>query len=287
MLEKCIVTGFADEIHVRLDVQLEVIGDLGQKYIELRGADGINIADMTMEQAKMFKIKLDAKGVKVSALGSPIGKVGITDDFAPHFEKFKHVVELAKVFETPYIRMFSFYMHSDKPAEVFREEVLKRMGRMVEYAKEKNVVLLHENEKGIYGENAARCKELMDAYYGDHFKCIFDFANFVQCKQDTLEAYELLKPYIHYLHIKDAMWENGEVVPAGMGNGNVKEILSMLSESGYEGFLSLEPHLADFAGLQMLEREEDMQDKATNKVEEKKGAFAYRIAYDSLTKLCK
>ncbi|MBR3823806.1 MAG: sugar phosphate isomerase/epimerase [Lachnospiraceae bacterium] len=287
MLNKCIITGFADEIHRDLDVQLEIIGDLGQKYIELRGADGINIADMTMEQAKMFKMKLNAKGVKISALGSPIGKVGITDDFVSHFEKFKHVVELAKVFETSYIRMFSFYMHSDKPAEVFREEVLKRMGKMVEYAKEQNVVLLHENEKGIYGENAARCKELMEAFYGDHFKCIFDFANFVQCKQDTLEAYEMLKPYIHYLHIKDAMWENGEVVPAGMGDGNVKQILEMLDAEGYEGFLSLEPHLADFAGLQMLEREEDMQDKATNKVEEKKGAFAYRLAFDSLVKLMK
>lgn len=287
MLEKCIITGFADEIHRDLDVQLEVIGKLGQKYIELRGADGINVADMTMEQACEFKARLDAQGVKVSALGSPIGKIGITDDFAPHFEKFKHVVALTKVFETPYIRMFSFYMHSDKPAEVFREEVHKRMAQMVEYAKEQNVVLLHENEKGIYGENAARCKELMEAFYGDNFKCIFDFANFVQCKQDTKEAYELLKPYIHYLHIKDAMWENGEVVPAGMGSGNVKEILSTLDASGFEGFLSLEPHLANFAGLKMLEREEDMQDKAVNKVEEEKGALAYRLAFDSLVKLCK
>lgn len=287
MLEKCIITGFADEIHRDLDVQLEVIGELGQKYIELRGADGINVADMTMEQAYDFKARLDAQGVKVSALGSPIGKIGITDDFAPHFEKFKHVVELAKVFETPYIRMFSFYMHSDKPTEVFREEVHKRMAQMVEYAKEQNVVLLHENEKGIYGENAARCKELMDAFYGENFKCIFDFANFVQCKQETMEAYELLKPYIHYLHIKDAMWENGEVVPAGMGDGKVKEILGLLDASGFEGFLSLEPHLTNFAGLEMLEREEDMQGKAVHKAEEKKGAFAYRLAFDSLVKLCK
>lgn len=287
MLEKCVITGFADEIHRDFDVQLEVIGELGQNYIELRGADGINVADMTMEQAYEFKACMDARGVKVSALGSPIGKIGITDDFAPHFEKFKHVVELTKVFETPYIRMFSFYIPSDKPAEEYSEEVLARLGQMVEYAKEQKVVLLHENEKGIYGENATRCKELMDAFYGEHFKCIFDFANFVQCKQDTMEAYEMLHPYIHYLHIKDAMWENGEVVPAGMGDGNVKEILSRLDASGFEGYLSLEPHLANFAGLQMLEREEDMQGKAINKVEEKKGAYAYRLAFDSLVKLCR
>lgn len=287
MLEKCIITGFADEIHRDFDVQLEVIEELGQKYIELRGADGINVADMTMENALDFKARMDVKGIKVSALGSPIGKIGIMDDFEPHFEKFKHVVDLAKVFETPYIRMFSFYIPSDKPAEEYRAEVLHRLGQMVAYAKEHQVILLHENEKGIYGEDAARCKELMDAFYGEHFKCIFDFANFVQCKQDTMEAYEVLKPYIHYLHIKDAMWGNGEVVPAGMGDGRVKEILSFLDMSGFEGYLSLEPHLASFAGLEMLEREEDMQGKAVHKAEAKKGAFAYRLAFDSLVKLCK
>ncbi len=287
MLEKCIITGFADEIHRDFDVQLALLAKLGQKYIELRGADGINIADMTMDNAADFKARMDAQGVKVSALGSPIGKIGITDDFEPHFEKFKHVVELAKFFETPYIRMFSFYMPSGSKAEEYRGEVMTRMSRMVEYAKEQGVVLLHENEKGIYGEDAAGCKELMDAFYGENFKCIFDFANFVQCKQDTMEAYELLKDYIHYLHIKDARWENGEVVPAGQGDGRVAEILGLLDALGFAGFLSLEPHLSNFAGLAQLEREEDMQGKAVEKMEENKGAIAYQLAHRSLCELLK
>lgn len=287
MLETCKITGFADEIHRDLDVQLQVLAELGQKYIELRGADGINIADMTMENAADFKARMDAQGVKVSALGSPIGKIGITDDFEPHFEKFKHVVELAKFFETSYIRMFSFYLPHDCKKEEYREEVMARMARMVDYARQQGVVLLHENEKGIYGEDALGCKDLMEQFYGESFKCIFDFANFVQCRQDTMEAYELLKNYIHYFHIKDAMWENGEVVPAGKGDGQVAIILGLMEDKGFEGFLSLEPHLTNFAGLAQLEREEDMQGKAVEKLEEKKGAIAYELAHRSLCELLK
>lgn len=146
-------------------------------------------------------------------------------------------------------------MPEGEEPDKFRDEVMRRMDRMVEYAAGRNVVLLHENEKGIYGDSAARCLDLMKLFYGDHFRCTFDFANFVQCGQDTLEAYEMLRPYISYIHVKDALRENGDVVPAGAGDGNVAEILNRLDEEGYAGFLSLEPHLADFAGLKSLEKE--------------------------------
>ena len=103
-------------------------------------------------------------------------------------------------------------------------------------------MLLHENEKGIYGERAAECKKLLDAFGGKSFKAVFDFANFVQAKQDTMEAYELLKDHIAYVHVKDAVWESGAVVPAGMGDGQMAEILKKMLSDGYRGFLSLEPH---------------------------------------------
>lgn len=253
MLNKCRISGFADEIDKSMDVQLELLGKLGVKYIEFRSGDGIGVADYTNEQAKALKEKLDAAGVKVSAVGSPIGKIMITDDFAPHFEVYKHVVELAKIFDTPYIRMFSFFIPEGEDPAQYKDEVMSRIKQFVDYAVEQNVILLHENEKGIYGDVAPRCLELMQNFYGDHFKCTFDFANFVQCKQNTLEAYELLKDYVTYVHIKDALWDTAQVVPAGMGDGNVKEILSRLDAAGYEGFLSLEPHLADFAAFKSLE----------------------------------
>lgn len=272
-----IISGFADEIDKDFDKQLAVVKRLGITHIELRGAYGRGVDSYTLEEAAGLKEKLDAAGVSVSAIGSPIGKIGIRDEFEPHFEKFRHVVDLAKLFNTRYIRMFSFYTKDEKPEET-RDEVLSRLSRLVSYAEQQNVVLLHENEKGIYGDNAERCLDLMLKLYGEHFKCTFDFANFVQCGQETLAAYEMLKPYIEYVHIKDAVMADGHVVPAGQGDGHVEEILKKLRESGFHGYLSLEPHLASFEGLKNLE--ENPEKKAMTD-----GEAAFTIAAEALEQI--
>ncbi len=274
MLEQCKISGFADEIASSFEEQLRVLTELGQKYLELRGADGIGVADLTKEKAAQLKERLHEAGIGVSAIGSPIGKIGVRDDFEPHFESYKRIVELAHHFETPYIRMFSFYL-PDGDAESFRDEVFERMERFVEYAGKEDVILLHENEKGIYGAMAQQCRALFEQFYGAHFQGIFDFANFVQCRQDTREAYEMLKPYIVYFHIKDALWENGEVVLPGEGDGALAEILEKADRQGYAGFLSLEPHLFHFQGFDKLEN-----GNAAKK--EGNGALAFRAAHRSL-----
>lgn len=278
MLDQCKMTGFADEIDSRFDVQLQVLGELGQKYIELRGADGTGVADIGMEKAAELKKKMADQGVGVSAIGSPIGKIGINDDFAPHFESYKHIVELAQFFDAPYIRMFSFYLPEEKETEKYREQVFERMGRMIDYAKAEKVTLLHENEKGIYGAMAPECRRLLDEFYGEHFQGIFDFANFVQCRQDTLEAYQLLEPYIRYIHVKDAVWDSGEVVLPGQGDGHLAEIFAKLDAKGFDGFLSMEPHLFHFAGLDKLEKDPGAK-------KESNGIAAYKAAYRSLREL--
>lgn len=280
ILKNCRISCFADEIDASVEKQIALLKELGIKWVEFRSGDGKSIADYTAEEAAALKKKLDENGIGVSAIGSPIGKIGIEDDFAPHFEKFKQVAALAEILGTRYIRMFSFYMPKDREPSEFREEVLRRLRCLAEYAAEKNLVLLHENEKGIYGDNAERCLDLMQELYGDHFKCTFDFANFVQCNQETLPAYEMLKPYISYIHVKDALFENGMVVPGGEGDGHLKEIFEKLDQSGFEGFLSLEPHLADFAGLHNLE-----QDAAKRGRSDQEAAFCQ--AYEALQKLLK
>lgn len=272
-LNGCPISCFADEIDASVDKQIALLKELGIKWVEFRSGDGKSIADYTLEEARALKEKLDANGIGVSAVGSPIGKIGITDEFAPHLEKFKHITELAEILGTRYIRMFSFYIPEEQDAAVYRDEVLGRLRQLIACAADRNLILLHENEKGIYGDNAERCLDLMKELYGDHFKCTFDFANFVQCGQNTLEAYELLKPYIFYIHVKDALWESGEVVPAGEGSGNLAEIFTKLDQEGFAGYLSLEPHLTDFAGLKDLE-----QDAAKRGRSDQEAAFceAYR-----------
>ena len=278
ILTKCPVSCFADEIDVSVDKQIALLQELGIGWIEFRSGDGKGVADYTEKEAEMLMSRLSANGIRISAVGSPIGKIDITQDFEPHFETYRHIVELAGILDTSFIRMFSFFMPEGEEPDKFRDEVMRRTDRMVEYAAGRNVVLLHENEKGIYGDSADRCLDLMKLFYGDHFRCTFDFANFVQCGQDTLEAYEMLRPYISYIHVKDALRENGDVVPAGTGDGNVAEILNRLDEKGYAGFLSLEPHLADFAGLKSLEKEVKERGRTD-------GEEAFCTAYRALEKL--
>ncbi len=278
-MEHIILSGFSDEIAPELDLQLAAIREWGLSHIELRAADGVNVSDFSTEKVKEVKNKLAGAGVSVSSIGSPIGKIGIEEDFAPHLEKLKRTLEIQKELGAPYLRMFSFYIPQGRAPEDFREEVLDRVGRMVEEAGRWDSVLLHENEKGIYGDSAPRCKELLEAFYGPHFKAVFDFANFVQVGQQTLPAYELLKPYVEYVHVKDAQWGTGAVVPAGQGDGHVKDILTDLIGGGWKGFLSLEPHLTDFAGLAALEQDPQKRGSALD------GKSAWKLALDSLQEI--
>ena len=266
------ISCFADEIAESLDRQIAVLQELNIRWIELRSADGINVADFTPEYARQVKKKLDHAGIKVSAIGSPIGKIGIEDDFVSHMKTFNNITHLANVFETPYIRIFSFYMPENKSPQICREQVMRRTEQLVKEAAHNRLILLHENEKQIYGDNAARCLDLMNHFAGENFRCTFDFANFVECGQNTLEAYQMLKPYLEYVHIKDALQDTKEIVPAGMGDGQLPTILSLLEDSGYQGFFSLEPHLANFSGLNNLEQNVTL--RAENDTEK-----AFRLAY--------
>lgn len=275
MWEGIVLSGFADEIDPQLDKQIEVLKKLGMNHIEMRGVNGKGLVEYSLEEAKAIKKQLDAEGFHLSSMGSPIGKIKITEDFAPHMELFKHTVELAHEMETPNIRMFSFFMPEGESYEPYRGKVMEQLGRLVDYASSHGIVLLHENEKEIYGDKACRCAEIMKEFYGSHMKAVFDFANFVQCEQDTLEAYEMMKPYIGYVHIKDALWSDASVVPAGMGDGHVEEILKLLKAGGYQGYLSLEPHLSDFTGFSALEHNSEQKKKLD-------GEEAFTLAHQAL-----
>lgn len=274
-MKKLLISGFSDEISPNFDEQLATVREFGLSHIELRAADDINVSELSQEKLREIKEKLSAAGVSVSSIGSPLGKISIEDDFAAHMEKLKRTLEIQKELNAPYIRMFSFYLPKGAP-EQYRDEVFERVNAMIEEAARWESVLLHENEKQIYGDNAARCLELMKEFYGEHFRAVFDFANFVEVGQDTLEAYELLRPYIEYVHIKDALSAEKKVVPVGYGDGNVKQILSSLIGEGWHGFLSMEPHLTDFAGLAALEQNAQHRNSAMD------GKSAWKLALDSL-----
>ncbi len=239
---------FADESNAFIDQQIETLKRNSIPYLEIRNVDNVNIAKITLEKAKEVKSKLDANGLAVWSLGSPYGKIKITDDFAPHLDEFKYGLELSHELGAKCIRLFSFYEADDSARDI----VMERLTAFIEAAKGSGIVLCHENEKGIYGDIASRCLDIHKTL--PELKCVFDPANFIQSGQDTKEAWELLKDYIYYMHIKDALWD-GKIVPAGHGDGNIPYLVKEYSKQG-GGIMTLEPHLMVFDGLAALEADE-------------------------------
>jgi len=239
------LSGFADEITPDLQLQCETLDDLGIGYIELRSAWDTNVLDLGDDRLEAAGKILAAHGIRTSSVGSPIGKIAIADDFEPHLARFARALHVAEVLGAPYIRLFSFFLPAgDDPAQ-HRDEVLRRMTALTTATRGRDVVLLHENEKGIYGDEPGRCHDIVEAVGSEKLRLAWDPANFVQCGvRPFTDGYALLRPYLEYLQIKDAVMASGVVVPAGEGDGELAQTLRALEADGFDGFFSMEPHLA-------------------------------------------
>ena len=216
------LSAFADESSDLFSGQIDALKRNGIDFLEIRNVDGKNITTYTCAQARELAKILADNGLRLWSMGSPIGKIAIDGDFEAHMDLYRHTLDLAGEFGAKNIRLFSFFMPKDQNPEDYTDLVLERMGKIAEVAKEHGVTACHENEKGIYGDIASRCLKIHQAV--PELKAVFDPANFVQCGQDTLQAWEQLHPYVHYMHIKDAL-PNGSVVPPGTGSGNVPALI--------------------------------------------------------------
>lgn len=281
------ISGFADEISSDFDQQLSTVARLGMQYISLRSADGKNVADYTPEEAaEKLLPRLKAAGIGVSSLGSPIGKIGVDD--AEAYEKqlgqLESLCGICKVLDCRYIRIFSFFIPEGRDPEDCRSAVLEKLRSFEAVARRHDVVLLHENEKDIYGDTAERCLTLLKGIDSPFLRAAFDFANFVQCGEDPVRAWDMLHEYAAYIHIKDAVSGSNENVVCGTGEGHVAELLKRaIREEGYRGFLTLEPHLVLFDSLQSLEQKAASDVIKSNKA--KDGADGYRMQYEALQEI--
>lgn len=257
------LSAFADEAAVNYSEQLKVLNEERIPCIELRGLDGKNITNISEDEAKRYAEETEKTGIIVWSIGSPIGKIGINDDFESHLALAEHTFRLAKIFGTDRIRVFSFYT---KTPENDRAEVMARMKRLLQVASDCGVTLYHENEKEIYGDTADRCADLLEN--NPKLKSVFDPANYVQCNVDIPDALRLLRKKTDYYHIKDALYGDGEVVPAGRGDGHIFDVLNGITG---DTTLTLEPHLAVFEGYSILER---MQRKMKYAYKTSRDAFA-------------
>ncbi|NHC46725.1 sugar phosphate isomerase/epimerase family protein [Motilibacter aurantiacus] len=240
------LSGFSDEISADFDEQCKVAASLGLKYIEFRSAWNVNVLDLDDEQLATVSRVLADHGLGVSSIGSPIGKIRVDEDFDAHLRRMERAMEVAALLGSSYVRVFSFFIPEGDDPEMHRSEVLRRMARLARVAEEYDVVLLHENEKGIYGDIPRRCADIVESVSSLSLALAWDPANFVQVGvRPYVDGYELLRPHLEYVQIKDAVRASGEVVPAGRGDGEVVETIRALWADGFDGFFSLEPHLSE------------------------------------------
>ena len=273
------LSGFADEYSANFDEQLKGFESLKINNVELRFVDGKNVSILNNEELDNVKAKLDSAKISVSAIGSPIGKISIDDDMDDHLKTAENVFKIAKELNCKYIRIFSFYLNGKDRKDVF-DKVCERLEKLIELADGYGVKLCHENEEGLYGQSPEQCYELLN-HFGGKLRCVFDMGNFLLGGYDPVKAYELLKDYVEYFHIKDAL-KDGTIVPCGEGDAKIEEILKrFVSENMNKNiYVSLEPHLVDFVGLNTLATH-DLRKKISFKDE--KEAFSY--AHEKLVKI--
>jgi len=247
------LSGFIDEISDDFSEQCKVAAGLGLRYVEVWSAWGINILDLDAAQLDTLGQTLTEYGLSVSSIGSPIGKISIDDDFPPHLERMQHAVEVAELLEAPYLRLFSFFIPEGTDPDSRRDEVLSRMSALAEAAADADVILVHENEKEIYGDVPRRCLDIVTSVDSPKLQLAWDPANFVQVGVRPLtEGYSMLRPHVGYIQIKDALLADGTVVVAGAGDGEVVETIRALRADGFDGFFSLEPHLGEYTAFGAL-----------------------------------
>jgi sugar phosphate isomerase/epimerase len=240
-----VLSGFADEISPDLDEQLAVLAAESISHLELRSVWSTNVADLDDTQLGRLRRRLHESGVHVSAIGSPIGKISIDAPLAPELERLRRVADVAGELGTTLVRVFSFFIPQAQDPQLYRARVIDRMGELAALAADRGLVLAHENEKDIYGDRPERCADIIASVGSPALQATFDAANFVQCGvRPYSDAYELLRPHLVYVQVKDALTATGEVVPAGQGDGQIRETLAALRDSAFQGYLSLEPHLA-------------------------------------------
>lgn len=242
------LSAFGDEVDDDLKAQLQTLRELRIGRLELRGAWGTNVLNLSDEQAAAVRSVCDEYGVKVSCLGSPIGKTPILAPIEEEAANLARLFEIGRTVGTRRIRIFSLFppdISTNVGYDAYVEQSAARLARLTEMAAKEDFLLLLENEKDIVTDTPERCQAVLRAVGSPHLCFAWDPANFVQVgvAGPLTRGWEMLKPYVDYVHVKDALLADGSVKPAGEGDGQVKGLLIGLKDMGYRGVLALEPHL--------------------------------------------
>jgi sugar phosphate isomerase/epimerase len=241
------LSAFADEISPDLNEQINVLHEQGIQLVELRSVWDTNVLNLTDDQVARIMDRFGEEGIRVSVIGSPLGKVPVDVPLADELRRLERAIELARRFGSSMIRIFSFYPPSDsvnqEPA-AYRDAVMDRLSQMTGIAAGNGVTLLHENDTELYGDTEERCLDVLQTVRSPSLRAAFDPANFIVSGEVPYpDAYDALSPWLAHVHVKDARPDR-TVVAAGEGEARWPDLLDRMRSDGYDGIFSLEPHLA-------------------------------------------
>ena len=252
-MAKFYLSAFADESASDIQGQIDALKRNRISYLEIRNVDGVSLIDLEPAAISEIEKRLSAEGIRVNSLGSPIGKYPVEEPFGPHFDRFKRALEAAHILNTPRMRIFSFFIPEGHDAHEYTDVVLERLDAMLDLAEKEGVTLCHENEAKIYGRLPAECLELQQKL--PRLKAIFDPSNYIKEDVDITPAIDAIAPYLEYIHIKDCCLSDKAIVPAGLGDGKIAEVVTKTDAALGDKvtFATLEPHLKSFTGYSALD----------------------------------
>ncbi len=252
-------TGFADEASPDFDKQLEATKKLGWKNIETRALYGKNLAGISDAQFEEVQKKLSENGIHFNCYGSAVANWAnpITESPENSYEEMRKAIPRMQALGIGMIRIMSFAVPQElKPRSMdYFDEVVKRLKVLVKMAEDGGVLCVHENCMNWGGLSYEHSLKLIDAVRSPAFRLVFDTGNPVfnddirgaapYKKQSSWEFYRNVKEFVSYIHIKDARFTDGKTTYtyAGEGDGDVVRILTDAFKSGYDGGISIEPHL--------------------------------------------
>ena len=285
-----LISAFADEAAKDLKGQIAALKRNGLRCIEPRNINGA-VLKKSDEELMEIAEQLRSNGISVPSLGSPIGKYKIDDDFDVHLADFRRALRACEILGAKNMRIFSFFVPQNRLAEC-REEVLRRMNVLLDLADAAGVTLCHENEARIYGQNPKEVQDLLTNL--PRLRGIFDAANYIREGADPLEGMEVTLPSLKYLHIKDARFADGAIVPCGMGDGHYDVVISRVNEITNDVvYLTVEPHMHDFLAFKQIdshqlktglsfETSDEAFDCAVAKLKDLLSSMGYREGADKL-----
>jgi len=235
------LSAFADEAGNKCEEQIAALQRAGLTLIDIRSLDGFNVTQLPVDVARKAAEKFAEAGISVQMFDSPIGKIDIADDLEIDLEKLRHLAQLAPILGCSNVRIFSYFNHAKLPRAEWKTKSLQRLANLKNEAKSLGLILYHENESDIFGcgvDDVLAIAALRD----ENFRTIFDFDNYNQNGEDVWQSWLKLHDVTDAFHLKDST-RAGQHVPIGQGAGYARAILSQAWQSGWNGPISLEPHL--------------------------------------------